>query len=381
MNEKRLELTVGLFVLVALAILAGMILVFGDFDSLWTSHYTVAVHFPEAPGIMAGVPVKMSGVTIGSVQEVRFDQQRGGVTVVVAVQQRYTLRRDCRVRLSRGLLGDAFIEFAPGVSPEPLPPGSVLDGVVAPDPMRVVRDVQRSLDQTLRSFQATSQEWRRVAQNVNSLLETNHGRLDLVMQRAADALAQLTETLQTANQTLAAANQVLSDPQSQQNLRKTLEALPQLASETHQTIAMARQTLELLNQNLRNLTRATTPLAERGEQIAVKLDRSLDNIQQVSANLRDFSEAMAREDGSLKRFATDPQLYRNLNRSAEALAVLLKNLEPVVEDLRVFSDKIARHPELIGVAGALKGSSGLKSADEDELRETRRPLEKLFLRR
>ena len=34
--------------------------------------------------------------------------------------------------------------------------------------------------------------------------------------------------------------------------------------------------------------------------------------------------------------------------------------KPIVRDMRIFSDKVARHPELIGVGGALKGSSGLK---------------------
>jgi len=32
----------------------------------------------------------------------------------------------------------------------------------------------------------------------------------------------------------------------------------------------------------------------------------------------------------------------------------------------VFSDKVARHPELIGVSGALRGSSGLKYPEDAE---------------
>jgi phospholipid/cholesterol/gamma-HCH transport system substrate-binding protein len=50
-----------------------------------------------------------------------------------------------------------------------------------------------------------------------------------------------------------------------------------------------------------------------------------------------------------------------------------------VKDLRIFSDKVARHPELIGVSGALKGSSGLKDPPpETPIRQTsgtkRKPL-------
>ncbi len=66
-------------------------------------------------------------------------------------------------------------------------------------------------------------------------------------------------------------------------------------------------------------------------------------------------------EGSLKRFAEDPQLYNNLNRSATSLSLLLRNLEPILADVRVFSDKVARHPELLGVGGAISGSSGLRT--------------------
>jgi phospholipid/cholesterol/gamma-HCH transport system substrate-binding protein len=56
----------------------------------------------------------------------------------------------------------------------------------------------------------------------------------------------------------------------------------------------------------------------------------------------------------------------NLDRSAQSAALLLHNLEPIIRDLRVFSDKVARHPELIGVSGVLRGSSGLKYPEEAE---------------
>ena len=49
-----------------------------------------------------------------------------------------------------------------------------------------------------------------------------------------------------------------------------------------------------------------------------------------------------------------------------SLSMLLKNLQPIVQDMRVFTDKVARRPELLGVGGALRPSSGLK---DDELIE------------
>ena len=37
-----------------------------------------------------------------------------------------------------------------------------------------------------------------------------------------------------------------------------------------------------------------------------------------------------------------------------------RELRPIINDVRVFSDKIARHPESLGVRGALDRRPGLK---------------------
>ncbi|MCA9147569.1 MAG: hypothetical protein KDB05_32570, partial [Planctomycetales bacterium] len=41
-------------------------------------------------------------------------------------------------------------------------------------------------------------------------------------------------------------------------------------------------------------------------------------------------------------------------------------------DVRIFSDKVARHPELIGVSGALRGSAGIKEVPDDQ-QQTQKP--------
>src|SRR5690606_12534014 len=121
-----------------------------------------------------------------------------------------------------------------------------------------------------------------------------------------------------------------------------------------------RKTIALMHENLDILKQASTPLAQQSATLVTRMNNSLAGLESLMADLNQLSDAAVQEDGSLNRLMSDPALYRNLNASAESLAVLLQNLEPVLRDLRIFSDKVARHPELMGIGGALNGSSGLK---------------------
>ena len=56
----------------------------------------------------------------------------------------------------------------------------------------------------------------------------------------------------------------------------------------------------------------------------------------------------------------DPQVYQDLAAAAANVKNLSRELRPIVDDIRVFSDKIARHPEQLGVRGALDRRPGLK---------------------
>ena len=370
MTERQLQFRVGLFTIVAALSTGAMVFKFSELKSLLEPQYTIAVHFESAPGVYASTPVRKNGIAIGSVREILFDEERGGVTALLDIYQRIRLRTDAKPLLTRSLLGDAAIEFTPGTSQKVLQPGDCIEGVNPDGPMEIVRRLEDKLNVTLDSFAATSRQWERVGRNVNELVEMNRGKLDLVVERAAESLEQFTVTMRNANKTLSHASRIMGDPQNQENLRKTLAAIPVLVEETRQTVATVKRAVEAASENLENLTDVTEPLAKRTASIVTKLDATMTNLESLTGEMNQFARLVNNGEGSLKRFASDPQLYRNMNQSAASLAVLLKNLEPVVKDLRIFSDKVARHPELIGVGGALRGSSGLK---EPPIRQTKDP--------
>lgn len=358
-NERKLQFQVGLVVLVALSIGTGLIIRFGDLQKDLQKRYTVNVHLETAGGLYHGAPVLMSGLPIGHVARIRFNDGEG-VTAELGVRPEIQIRSDSRPMVTRSLLGEAALEFLPGRSEEFLVDGSDVIGQGASDPLAAVQRLEGRAVQLLDSMAATTNEWQKVGANVNSLMTTNRGNMDQVIERAADSLHELTITLQNANKMIASANRVLGDPTTQQSLQDTINSMPALVEDTRRTIVGSRVAIENVNRNLVNLAQITEPVGQRGEQMVAKLDSSLGNLDQLLSELNRFTQMINKPNGSIQKFAADPALYDNLNRSSQSLAILLRNAEPLLKDFKEFSDKIARNPEILGAGGVVRPSNGLR---------------------
>ncbi|HXY33301.1 MAG TPA: MlaD family protein [Planctomycetaceae bacterium] len=365
MTERQLQLRVGIFVTLALAAIAGLIFQFGEIQNYLRPKYTINIRFKSATGIAVSTPVRRNGVLIGSVTAVKFDDDNGGLIVKAAIKDGVRLWPDGRVRLVSSLLGDSAIEFLPGKSNQFLKDGDTVEAEPAIDPLNVVARMEQNVALLIDSFQQTSHEWQTVGHNLNNVLQTNQGNLHTVVARAADALTEVAHTMKVVDQTLQDTSRLIGDPQTQESLRKTMSALPVLAEETQRTVAAVRVAVQKMDQNLSNLNEITAPLAKNGVTLATRIENTLANVETLSEELTMFAKMVNSPEGTIHKLAADPQLYANLNRSAESASMLLRNLEPVIRDLRVFSDKVARHPELVGVSGALRGSSGLKDPPQD----------------
>src|SRR5262249_40255964 len=103
MNEQRLRLRLGLFVLSGFLLLGGLITLFGSAPTLFQNRHGYTVCFPDAPGVAPGTPVRRSGVRIGEVESVELDDATGQVRVHVLIGKHYTLRRGERPTLVQGV--------------------------------------------------------------------------------------------------------------------------------------------------------------------------------------------------------------------------------------------------------------------------------------
>ena len=85
----------------------------------------------------------------------------------------------------------------------------------------------------------------------------------------------------------------------------------------------------------------------------------MENIGEITTLMRSIMGRIERGEGSLGALLNDRQLYDRLNRAAKNIEEVSQQLKPIVDDARVFTDKIARHPGVI-VRDAVKPRVGIK---------------------
>ena len=87
--------------------------------------YPLKARFSNLGQLRPNAPVKIGGVTIGSVADIQLDPVKLDAVVTLAIDARYRdLPADTSASiLTGGLLGESYIGLAPGGDPEPLQPG------------------------------------------------------------------------------------------------------------------------------------------------------------------------------------------------------------------------------------------------------------------
>ncbi|MEW5806999.1 MAG: MlaD family protein [Acidobacteriota bacterium] len=130
---KRLtkELSVGIIITLALLIFAIGIMAVGEESKFFARKVYYLVNFPNTNGLSKGSPVSLSGVQVGTVDEINLpiDPQFKGIDIKIAVDKVYEsrIREETRASLKflQILSGEKYIELTPGDPVKPaLPPGS-----------------------------------------------------------------------------------------------------------------------------------------------------------------------------------------------------------------------------------------------------------------
>lgn len=341
-----------------------MLALFGEFPKGLQNKKIVYIEFASAPGVTINTPVRKSGILVGRVENVEL-KDTGSVMIIVNLDPDKVILENELCRISTGnFLGDAMLEFIPSNNPdlsrEPLKHGALLTGIVSRDALSamtnalsVFDDLAGSLKETLASIENVGNEIGQVAKNMNVLVVNNQDQFNRILGKAESALGRF-------DTVMVSMNQVVGDDELADKLRTALDAVPTLVSDTSGLIKSLQDVANEAEANLRFLQGLTKPLGEKGNQIVSNLDQSVLRLDGVLQELQVFTKAINNSEGTLGQFVHNPELFNRLNQAAGNIEEITYQLQPVVYDARVITDKLARNPGRILRGAWGKQQSGLK---------------------
>lgn len=124
MHDTKLELIVGVFVLIGIAALTYMAVKLGKLEVIGGGNQIVLqAEFDSVAGLKTGSTVEIAGVQVGQVKRIGLKDDRA--LVVLSLRPGVKIYGDAIASIkTRGLIGDKYVAISPGGSQKELPPGS-----------------------------------------------------------------------------------------------------------------------------------------------------------------------------------------------------------------------------------------------------------------
>lgn len=128
MKSDKTDFWVGLFVLLGLIALAFLALRAGNLNSFSLAKtYQVTASFDNLGGLKPRAAVKSSGVVVGRVKEINFDNNDFRAVVTLDMNEKYQFPDDTSASiLTSGLLGEQYIGLTAGGDDKNLTAGSTI---------------------------------------------------------------------------------------------------------------------------------------------------------------------------------------------------------------------------------------------------------------
>ncbi len=128
MQRSKNDVWVGLFVLVGALALLFLALQSANLLSLnFERGYLVTAKFDNIGGLKPKAAVKSSGVVVGRVESIGFDDKTFQARVRLAMDKRYAFPKDSSLKiLTSGLLGEQYIGIEAGADSANLAEGDVI---------------------------------------------------------------------------------------------------------------------------------------------------------------------------------------------------------------------------------------------------------------
>lgn len=403
MEENGYRFGVGVLVLASAMVGILLVVFFGAVPTFWVQRYAITIQFPAAPGVGTDTPVQKNGVRIGRVASVQLLDNKGvlgngegGVKLRLELDSQFKILQGeaCRIKAGSLITGDAIVEFVPPTESNLLnrfdgitgiPRNGILDpdelaraestlvdgdylygGINQPDPMTLIVDMQSNFANTLSSIDGAARRIDSLGKTFQDVIGTSGSEIQGVVEKTK-------VTLDTFNQTAGSVQNVFRQVENSrlpEALANVLEKLPRILTEAETVVVQTKSTLKSFeevgknfqevgktaNETMKNVQEFTSPLRGEGRQTVQDALKTVNNLNELILDLRQLTQRVNNGQGTIARLIDDDQLYYHLVASLDNIRRTTEQLQPILQDARVLSDKLARDPGgQIGIRGALTG--------------------------
>lgn len=127
MKKGSVEFAVGIFVIIGIICVGYLTIKLGKMEWIGQDYYSIRARFMDSSGLKKGSQVELAGVQIGTVDDIRLDQERMMAVVTMKIEKDLKLSEDSIASIkTSGIIGDKYVKISPGGSEEMLEPGDMI---------------------------------------------------------------------------------------------------------------------------------------------------------------------------------------------------------------------------------------------------------------
>jgi phospholipid/cholesterol/gamma-HCH transport system substrate-binding protein len=329
-NDKTIR--VGLLVSGALITLMVFLFLIGSEQKIFARKNEYEVRLENVSGLSQGNPVRMSGVTIGTIRDIKLpqDPKSKQVDVLIMIDRKYgeRVRGDSRVRLKKqGLLtGDTYIDVSAGTPRFPaLEPGSIIPSQKGTDVEALItsgEDLMENLVQISFSLK-----------NILGRVDRGEGLIgELTTQ--PETKQRITDTFLT---TLNKTNAALTHMESGRGVVGKLIYDDAYAERLTASIAGAAESMQSLTGNIQRSFQTgdgLVPAMLNDAEAKTRVYELIENLRMTSGNLATFTSSLQTGQGLVPRLINDREYgdqalneFSGLVRQLNAVVTKINNGE------------------------------------------------------
>jgi phospholipid/cholesterol/gamma-HCH transport system substrate-binding protein len=324
---KWSELKIGIMAIAALLIAATLIVALGGEGGFFWERYNLKVKFANAGGVQEGSPVRVSGVTVGSVTDIEFVGSEVEMLLELRDDMQERVRTTSRATIgSVSLLGEGAVDINASTTGQPIPEWGYVPSD-APPPQ--LADVTAQANKGISELTALITDIRAGKGTVGKLMTDEQLYADL--RQFTSAARQVTEGLSSGKGTL---GQLLNNPESARQMEASLKNLTAITDKINAGQGSIGQLMNdpTLAKNLAAVTSNFETLSSRinkGEGTMGQLinnDSLYKRLDGVTTNLEQLTTRLNQGQGTAGKLMTDTQLHDNINSTLKEMQQLLADI-------------------------------------------------------